>query len=189
MEKEGIINFIKLIGNLKNIKRAGWMEKVGIKEPESIADHSFRTAILCMLFGDMKKLNTLKMLKMALIHDVCESIIGDLIHPKDEKEELRKRNLENNAMMKILSLLPKDIRRKYSKIWKEFQDGVSIEAKIVKEMDKLEMAFQALEYEEKGYSKEKLLEFWDTVENYISDYDAKIIFNILKRQSMGKQIS
>ncbi|MEM3538712.1 MAG: HD domain-containing protein, partial [Nitrososphaerales archaeon] len=90
--------------------------------------------------------------------------------------------------MEILSLLPKDMRRKYSKIWKEFQDGASIEAKIVKEMDKLEMAFQALEYEEKGYSKEKLLEFWDTVENSISDYDAKTIFNMLKRQSMGKQI-
>lgn len=181
-EKESIISFIRLIGNLKKIKRVGWIKKVNVKEPESVADHSFRTAILCMLIGDMKKLNTLKMLRMALIHDACESVIGDLIHYEDEKEELQKRQLENDAMIKILSLLPEDMKKNYSDIWKEFQDGASTEAKIVREMDKLEMVFQALEYEKEGYDREKLSEFWESAENSIVDYDAKAIFNLLKKQ-------
>lgn len=179
-EKEGIINFIRLIGRLKKIKRSGWIRKVSVKEPESIADHTFRTSILCMIIGDMKKLDTLKMLKMALIHDASESIIGDLT--KDERDELQKRQLENDAMIRILSLLPKDIRKNYSVIWKDFQDKASVEAKIVREMDKLEMVFQALEYEEEGYDKEKLSEFWASAENSITDSDAKAIFNMLKRK-------
>ncbi|MCP8321531.1 MAG: HD domain-containing protein [archaeon] len=182
-EKGGIINFIKLMGKLKKIKRSGWIRKVGVKEPESVADHTFRTAILCMIIGDMKKLDTLKMLRTALIHDACESIIGDLMHYRDEREELQKRQLENNAMIKILSLLPDDIKKNYSEIWKDFQDKESMEAKIVREMDKLEMVFQALEYEEEGYDKEKLSEFWKSAENSITDSYAKAIFNMLKRQS------
>ncbi len=181
-EKEGIINFVKLMGNLKKIKRSGWIRKVGVKEPESVADHTFRTAILCMIIGDMKKIDTLKMLRMALIHDSCESIIGDLMHYKDEREELQKRQLEDDAMIKILSLLPDDIKKNYSKIWKDFQDKESMEAKLVREMDKLEMVFQALEYEEEGYDKKKLSEFWDSAEPSIKDHDVKAIFSVLKRQ-------
>jgi len=182
-EIEGIINFIKLMGRLKKIKRSGWIRKVGVKEPESVADHTFRTAILCMMIGDMKKIDTLKMLRMALIHDACESIIGDLMHYKDEREDLQKRQLEDNAMIQILSLLPDDIKKNYSEIWKDFQDKESMEAKLVREMDKLEMVFQALEYEDEGYDKKKLSEFWDSAEDSIKDYDAKSIFNTLKRQS------
>ncbi|MGQ9468564.1 MAG: HD domain-containing protein [Nitrososphaerales archaeon] len=183
MQKEGIINFIKLMGELKRIKRSGWVRKVDVKEPESVADHTFRTAILCMIIGDMKKLDTLKMLKMALIHDACESMIGDLMHYKDEREELQKRKLEDDAMLQILFLLPNDIRKNYSEIWRDFQDKESMEAKLVREIDKLEMVFQALEYEEEGYDKEKLSEFWDSAENSINDTDAKAIFDALKRQS------
>ena len=171
------------MGNLKKIKRSGWIRKVNVKEPESVADHTFRTAILSMIIGDVKKLDTLKMLKTALIHDACESITGDLMHYKDEREELQKRKLENNAMKKILSLLPDDIRKNYSEIWKDFQDRASVEAKLVREVDKLEMVFQALEYEEEGYDREKLSEFWDSAENSINDTDVKAIFNMLKRQS------
>ena len=180
---EDMIHFIKLMGRLKKIKRSGWVKKVNVKQPESVADHTFRTAILCMIIGDMKGLDTLRMLRVALIHDACESIIGDLMHYKDEREDLRKRELENDAMIQILSLLPEDIRKNYSKIWKDFQDEESLEAKIVREMDKLEMVFQALEYEEEGYDKEKLSEFWDSAEDSINDPDAKAVFNMLKKQS------
>jgi putative hydrolase of HD superfamily len=180
---EDIILFAKLMGRLKKTKRSGWIRKVNVKQPESVADHSFRTAILCMIIGDMKRLDTLKALKMALIHDACESLIGDLMHYKDEREELRKRELENDAMIQILSLLPEDMRKNYSEIWKDFQNKESLEARLVREIDKLEMVFQALEYEEEGYDKEKLSEFWNSVEDSVNDSDAKAIFNMLKRQS------
>jgi 5'-deoxynucleotidase YfbR-like HD superfamily hydrolase len=136
-----------------------------------------------MIIGDMKRLETLKALKMALIHDACESLTGDLMHNKDEREELRKKELENDAMIQILSLLPEDMRKNYSEIWKDFQNKESLEARLVREIDKLEMVFQALEYEEEGYDKEKLSEFWNSVEDSVNDSDAKAIFNMLKRQS------
>ncbi len=171
------------MGRLKKIQRSGWIRKVDVKESESVADHTFRTAVLCMTIGDMKKLDTLRMLKMALIHDACESMIGDLMHYGDEREELRKRQLENRVMIGILSLLPEDMRNDYSEIWKDFQDKESLEARLVKEMDKLEMVFQALEYEEEGYDKERLSEFWNSAEESINDPDVKSIFNVLRRQS------
>ncbi|MEM5772607.1 MAG: HD domain-containing protein [Candidatus Aenigmatarchaeota archaeon] len=74
---EELIEFFKTIGKLKKIERTGWVTNVGIENPESVAEHSFRSAVLCMIFSDIKKLDTEKMVRMALIHDLAEALIGD----------------------------------------------------------------------------------------------------------------
>jgi len=155
--------------------------KVGIKNPESVADHTFMMSILCMLLGDIRNLDTLKMLKMALLHDACESIIGDLSSNK-KKKEFEKMKLEDKAMIHILNTLPNNIKKMYTKLWKEFQDGSSEEAKLVREIDKLEMALQALEYEEEGYDRGKLSEFWESARQTINDPRIKAIFKIIEAQ-------
>ncbi|MCP8322985.1 MAG: HD domain-containing protein [Candidatus Methylarchaceae archaeon HK02M2] len=179
---KNIIPFVKLIGRLKKVQRTGWLIKVGVKDPESVADHSFMTSILCMLVGDLRNLNTLKMLKMALLHDACESLIGDFMHSDIRKKELNKRKLEDDAMIQILSTLPNDIGKIYRKLWKEFQGGLSTEAKLVREIDKLEMALQVIEYEKEGYDRRRLYEFWDSARQAIIDPELRAIFKVIEEQ-------
>ncbi|RUS24172.1 HD domain-containing protein, partial [Jimgerdemannia flammicorona] len=71
-----IVNFLHIIENLKHIKRTGWINH-NIKNPESIADHIYRMAVMAMLIND-KNINTSKCVKMAIIHDLAECIIGDI---------------------------------------------------------------------------------------------------------------
>jgi len=178
--KSDLLHFVKIIGRLKKVRRLGWLLKVGVKNPESVADHSFMTSILCMLIGDLNNLDTLKMVKMALLHDACESIIGDF-KANNINNELEKKKLEDKAMILVLSKLPDNIRIFYHRIWNEFQEGLTEEARLVKEIDKLEMIFQAHEYEEEGYDKEILSEFWESARQTINDLRVKVFFRELKQ--------
>ena len=87
-----IIKFFSEIGKLKLIPRRGWVIR-DVKNPESIAEHTFRVAIMAWVLADRKnsKLNLEKLIKMALIHDLCEVYSGDItpydsILPKDKKK-------------------------------------------------------------------------------------------------------
>lgn len=143
---------------MKKEHRQGWVAKVGIPDPESVADHSFRTALIAMLLGDSRGLDTGKMMRMALIHDLGEAIIGDLTPLDAAKIETKKQD-ENEAIEEIFSTLPEQLREKYLHLWQEYRDGSSEEAQLVSDADKLEMVLQASEYEKEGYPKEMLSEF------------------------------
>jgi putative hydrolase of HD superfamily len=147
-----LFKFFQIIGILKKIERTGWIE-VGVYQPESVADHTFRTAFLCMLYADMEALDPLKLVRMALIHDLPEAVIGDLT-PHQRTEETKEK--EETAIYQILSLLPKKQRETYLDAWKEYKEGKTIEAKAVWQLDKIEMAIQAKEYQKLGQSKKSL---------------------------------
>ena len=170
-----LVEFFKNVGQLKGISRAGWV-KVGIKSPESVADHTFRTALLCMIFSSLEGLDELKMLQMALLHDLPEVIIGDLT--PSEKNKVNK-NSEENAMKKLLSFLPKEIRGKYLEIWHEYAIGETTEAKIVRQLEKLEMVLQAREYEETAVAREGLKTFIESGEESIRSPAVKTLFSCI----------
>lgn len=155
-----IIKFLEITGILKQTERTGWVE-VGVYHPESVADHTFRTALFCMLYADMENLDVLKMLRMALIHDLPEAVIGDLTPPQKTAETEME---EKNSMKHILSLLPKEQREKYLAVWREYKDGKTREAKAVWQLDKLEMALQAKEYEKMGTPSKSLKRFIKSAE-------------------------
>jgi len=65
-------------------------KKLGLKNPESVADHAYCVAAIAMVLSDSKKLDSEKILKMAILHDLAESITGDLTPedgPKQKKED------------------------------------------------------------------------------------------------------
>lgn len=63
----------------------------GVKEPESIADHMYRMAMMSLVApGNLDKI---KLIEMCLIHDLPESIVGDLT-PDDNVDKETKHNLE-----------------------------------------------------------------------------------------------
>jgi len=158
IEEEGLIKFLKMAGQLKKELRRGWLIKAGVLNPESVADHTFRVVLLSMVLGDLRRLDVEKMMKLAIIHDLGESLTGD-ITPMDTDRKKTKERDESNAIKELFDCLPETLKENYLQLWNELCAGSSAESKIVSEVDKLEMALQASEYIEEGYSKERLNEF------------------------------
>ena len=169
------MGFALKMGVLKNTTRSGWVE-AGIDQVESVADHSFRCAVLAMLFGDLKGLDTERMIRMALLHDAHESLIGDLT-PDQRSEPENHMAMKRKAIESVLSDLPENLRDKYASILEEYLDQESPESRLVNELDKLEMAIQALEYRHQGHSRSELQPFFSTASCMIHDGDLKDVLS------------
>lgn len=143
-----VIDFLILIGRSKSILRSGWIRE-GIKDSESVAEHSFRLTVLTMILADQLGLDKEKLIKMAIIHDLGEVVTGDIVWSRgkfiDIKKRTEKENLEKEGIEKVFKVIEKS--KEYVKIFEEMIDRESQEAKIFWQLDKLEMALQALEYE------------------------------------------
>ena len=174
-----IEKFFEKVLELKNIPRQGWKEKLEIDKPESVADHSYSTSVMSMILSDMEGLNSEKIIKMALLHDLAESIIGDITPEHITKNE--KIAKENHAINQILKNLPNEIAKPYFEIWNDYQKKASKEAILLHEIDKLEMAFQAKFYQDKGMSKEKMKTFFDTAKTEVKNKNLRsILSNIIE---------
>ncbi len=124
------------------------------EEPEALRDssaaHSWKLTLMVMIMADELKLeiNVEKAIRMAIIHDLAESITGDIDHilivqGKISKED--KRKAEEQAMNKIKKSLPKKIGQDIYDLWQEFEKGLTKEAKFVKALDKIEAMIRFLE--------------------------------------------
>ncbi len=164
----GNLALVDAAGRLKRVPRKGWIRKLGIERPESVADHSYRTALMAMLYSDQRGLDTARVLKMALLHDLPEAIVGDSI--PGERTRSQKLRLESVAMKRILATLPQEQRREYQRIWSEFNRGLTGEARLVRQVDKLEMAIQAHEYG-RGRHLGGTAEFIQSARETVSDLD------------------
>ncbi|WP_455281699.1 HD domain-containing protein [[Eubacterium] cellulosolvens] len=181
--EQKILQFIAAVGKLKNLPRTGWREKAAINAPESVAEHMYRTAVISMILGDLERLDTEKILKMALIDDLPESVIGDLTPTQKKNLGLASvKRQEEKAIRQLLSLLPKTLSIEYLAIWKEAQSQRSREAKLVKSVDKLEMAIQAQEYKNQIHEPKSLDEFIKSAEKSMRIEIVKKIFRILKEK-------
>ncbi|MGE5782296.1 MAG: HD domain-containing protein [Nitrososphaerales archaeon] len=181
-----IDTFIQSIFRLKKIKRTGWLAKGKILNGESIADHSYSLSALCMVFSDILGLDTEKVMKMCIIHDLAESIIGDIM--PGEIPDKEKKMKENKVMKSILFSLPVSVRIDYFGIWKEFLLNGSKEAQLVHKVDKLEMLLQAREYLLQGYPNRYLEQFFKSIEKYCNQEDNQSLYGILGISNMLKNL-
>ncbi len=175
-----ILDFFKTAAELKKISRHGWIDKLSIDSPESVADHSYSMAMMSMVISDLENYNSEKILKMVLLHDLAESKIGDCTPEQLSKK--KKNSLENNAFHEIIKNLPELIKSQYLQIWQEYQKNNSVESKIVHQIDRLEMALQAKIYEKEGHSKEKLESFFESAEIDITDPKLKELFTMIIKE-------
>lgn len=159
--------FFQSVLQLKSVRRAGWVSKVKINDVESVADHTFSMCAMVMLLSDMLGLNTQKAMKMALLHDLAESIVGDYM-PGDVTSG-QKLAQEKKAMKSILSGLPKKTRSGYEKIWREYLQNKTDVARFVHRIDKLEMALQANQYAKRGYGDRLLVPFFESAKTAIGE--------------------
>ena len=174
-----IENFFQKVLALKTIPRQGWKEKLEMNCPESVADHSYSVTTMSMIISDLEGLNTEKIIRMALLHDLAESVIGDITPNKLTNEE--KMFKENEAMKQILKNLPDKITKTYFETWNDYQNNSSEESNLLHDIDKLEMAFQAKFYQENGVSKDKILTFFNTANTEIKNKNLRnILSNIIE---------
>jgi putative hydrolases of HD superfamily len=181
LEKNQLVNlvsFFRIVCNLKTIKRSGWIHKSNITSPESVADHSYSMCMMSMILAEIMNLDSGYIMKMVIIHDLAESMVGD--HMPDNISSEEKQLLEDKAMKKIISKLPNSLRKNYLRIWNEYNNNITVNAKFVHNMDKLEMALQAKEYEFEGYPKEVLQPFVKSATDYISKERFDLVFEILQ---------
>jgi len=181
LEKNQLLNllsFFRIVCNLKTIKRSGWIHKSNITSPESVADHSYSMCMMSMILAEIINLDSGHIMKMVIIHDLAESLVGD--HMPDDISSEEKQLVEDKAMKKIISKLPNSLRKNYLNIWNEYNDNLTVNAKFVHSMDKLEMVIQAKEYEFEGYPKEVLQPFIKSATDYISNERFDLVFEILQ---------
>ncbi|KAL2546551.1 Metal-dependent phosphohydrolase [Forsythia ovata] len=140
------IDFLTLCHRLKTTKRKGWINH-GIKGPESIADHMYRMALMALIADDLPGVNRERCIKIALVHDIAEAIVGD-ITPSDGVPKEEKSRMELAALNEMCKVLGGGMRAEEIKeLWQEYENNSSLEANLVKDFDKVEMILQALEYE------------------------------------------
>jgi len=152
MDKELVLTIEKL----KEVRRKGWVDS-GVKDAESVADHTCAVA-LCVLMAahGRKGIDLGKALAMALLHDLAEAVVGD-ITPFDGVPREEKMEKEEKALRGILGSLPKGSRDGLLSLWKEMLAGKSPEAKLVLEADTFDRLVQAKVYLDKGYKVERFL--------------------------------
>lgn len=188
-----IIKFFSEIGKLKTMPRRGWIIRC-VKNPESIAEHTFRAAIMAWILAGKKnnKLNLEKIIKMALIHDICEVYAGDTtpydsILPKNKKkrkdllktwprfsEEEKKRlaakkyKKEEAGLEKLIKDLPLKLKKEIKNLWLDYEKGTSQEGRFFRHADRIENFLQAAEYR-KSNKDLSLKPYWIQAEELHDD--------------------
>jgi len=179
MERKNLIEFFTEVMKLKKVKRSGWIVS-GVKDVESVADHSFMTTLMTLILGKNRNIDLNKALKMAIIHDIAECKIGDIITWKNyHKPEKEKKEMEEKEMTELLSSLGPE-GKEYLDIWEEYEKMETPESKFVQSIDKFEMVLQALEYEKVEKNLNKLFEtFFEDGAEGIIDKDVLEMFNLI----------
>jgi putative hydrolase of HD superfamily len=186
-----LVNFFHQSGKLKEMPRRGWIIN-DIKNPESIAAHTFRASLMAWILGKKKKLNTERVLKIALIHDLCEVYAGDTtpydsLLPKNakkrkelmktwprlsekEKKKLssKKHKKERLALEKITKDLPREMSNEIRHLWFDYEKGLTKEGRFFKQTDRLENFLQAMEYWKK-YKKPPQGPWWEWAKEFFDD--------------------
>lgn len=145
-DTEAMASFGFELGLLKRIRRSGWWH-AGVRDPESVAEHTMRAAQLAAIIAAEEGGDPTRAAFLALWHDSQETRIGDLPHTastylvKPEARQITADQTEN---------LPERSRDAIRAAVDEYEGRQTLEALCAKDADKLEMLLQAVEYREAG---------------------------------------
>lgn len=206
---KNILKFLIEIGKLKSVPRKG-ITFYGVKNPDSASDHSFRMAIMVLLFGKEKNINIKKALKIALIHDICKVLTGDItpydgLLPKNKKERekfvrrwrrlslkkketryIQKFKKEYGALEKLISKLPPKIREELKRLWLDYHRNESPEAKFVSQIDITENLLEAFEWWKKN-KKFPTQPWWEHADEIIEDQSLLDFLKEIEKEELKKK--
>ena len=172
-----IINFFFELGQLKRVRRSGWW-LLGIEHPESVAEHSFRAAIIGYFLAKLEKVDLNKVTLMCLFNDLHETRLNDLHKVGHRYIDFRK--AETRAHKEQTENLDKNI----FSLHKEFQEQKTKESVVARDADLLECAVQAKEYIDKGYKDAK--NWNDNIKKILKTKNAKKLFKLIEKNSSNE---
>lgn len=142
------LNFFAEAGLLKRIKRSGWWV-AGIDDPETVAEHSFRTAVIAFYMAHVEGVDPYKTMTMALFNDIHEARINDL--HKMGHYYIEFRHAEKKVFLDQVKDLHPDVNRSLSSIRDDYDTQKTNESIVARDADILECLIQAKEYYENGH--------------------------------------
>lgn len=143
-----LVDAVQFLDRLASLPRTGWLLR-GVTDPESIAEHTLGVAFVASMIVDDLRARGLsvdgeKVLRMALVHDAAEAFTGDIPMPaKTQELKAALRRAEEDLLEKVLSA-------DQLALWRESEAGSSIEARVIKAADKMQMMIKALTYVQQG---------------------------------------
>eukprot|EP01127_Copromyxa_protea_P004262 TRINITY_DN14142_c0_g1_i1.p1 TRINITY_DN14142_c0_g1~~TRINITY_DN14142_c0_g1_i1.p1 ORF type:complete len:199 (-),score=54.05 TRINITY_DN14142_c0_g1_i1:8-604(-) len=157
-----VLAFLRICYRLKTTKRTGWVMK-GVNQPESISDHMYMASLMAWCITD-PTVNKDRCIKMAFVHDLAESIVGDIVPHDTRVTPEQKHEMEKAAMLELGQTLGiEEVGKEFYDLWMEYEKQETPESHVVKQLDKFEMIFQANEYE-KAEEDKNLQGFFDSTE-------------------------
>jgi putative hydrolase of HD superfamily len=163
-----MISLLIELQRLKGLERTGWMLRGIAAGAESVAAHSYGVAVAAMLLGDEViergvEVNMERVLRVALLHDWAEARVGDM--PRTATlyfgAEARKR-AERAAFTDLVGDLDAGgLADKYNALHEDYEERASLEARLVKAADVIDLLVQTLAFERAGVRG--LDEFWEGI--------------------------
>ena len=147
MAKNRDVQFLYEMGTIRLIDRA-WRRFLNTQSA-NLAEHHFRMFWIAMtIAANEKGVDTGKIAKMVLIHDIAESRTGDV-------DYLSRQYVVRNEELGIKDMLKGTaIEKEFMELWQEYEDRQTLEAKIVKDADNLDVDFELQEYAAQGNTLE-----------------------------------
>jgi putative hydrolase of HD superfamily len=186
--EEGLLEFARSVGLLKAVRRQGWVDR-GIAEPESVADHTYRAVMLAWVLGHAAGLDTDRLIKLMLVHDLAEAKVGDatpygqLLDDVNEDAVRRWRELlpperlraakrekherEAAALAEMTADLPESLAQEIRQLANDYDERDTAEARFAAQIDKIEALLQAVEYGEAGQPSD--------VENFLATVRDEVV--------------
>ena len=188
-----IINFLVEVSKLKETPRTGWV-LMKVKNPETIAEHTFRLAVLSWLLAEKANLNIKRAIKIALFHDLCEVYSGDLApvlyYPRLPKEKQKRMEIlkkwarlsraqkekigdvkferEKRAFVKLAKFLELNLRAEFLSLGLKYKKRISKECRFVAQLNRIETLLQAIDYFGTKDVK-KRTNWWEWTEEIVDD--------------------
>ena len=156
---------------MKLIPRSGWLSHgISLHDVESVADHSFSTCALSLLLADLEinrgqSVNVERVLRMALLHDMPETLTFDIskayLEYLGERGHAIKSELERAAWKHLADGLKNPaLDRGYTRLQTEFNLEETIESKLVHAADLLDILLQVIDYRSRGYPETLVADLW-----------------------------
>lgn len=137
LDLQARLDFIRKAEPLKDTLRSAYTSS---GKTESVAEHSWRLTLLVLAFADLcENTDILKLLKMCILHDLGEVVHGDIPAPA---QTANKAVNERADFQSLLINLPDSLISEFTRLWDEYEQAATTEAKYAKAFDKIETIMQ-----------------------------------------------
>lgn len=136
-----IIDFLGFSERIKRELRHSWLSD---GRRESVAEHSWQMALMAILVAPhlSHPVDLLRVLEMIVVHDLTETVIGDIPAFEVSTRQDAKRVREAEAAKRIRDALDADTGRHVYALFLELETGTTSEARLVHALDRLEVQIQ-----------------------------------------------